>query len=197
MSVSENFNKPELDANHVVVETHIGRTSGDLAALFACGDEPLANDTSFPVGRAPGTAAEQFVRTLEPRLHGKLDTVGKDVQLNALGRGSQLHLTIVAAVIDRHLNDLAEHRTVIARIEALAEQHAAESTDSSVSVEVNAADDYDPESVYLTPTGLSAEAGVTPPSAGESSERAHHATPAHESRGDCWKEPGHTRRETV
>jgi S-adenosylmethionine synthetase len=35
----------------------------------------------------------------------------------------------------------------------------AESTDLSVSVEVNAADDYDSGSVYLTTTGLSAEAG--------------------------------------
>ncbi|WP_435073741.1 methionine adenosyltransferase [Halorubrum sp. HHNYT27] len=150
---------PELAPDHVVVETRIGRTSSDLASLFGRGDEPLANDTSFGVGHAPGTAAERVVRTLEPRIHGELDAVGKDVKIMALRRGSHLYLTVAAAVIDRYVADLAEYRTVLGRVEALAERHAAESIDLSVSVEVNAADDFDSASVYLTTTGLSAEAG--------------------------------------
>ena len=77
----------------------------------------------------------------------------------ALRRGDHLWLTVAAAVIDRYVADLAEYRAVLDRIRALAEQHATERIDLSVSVEVNAADDYDAESVYLTTTGLSAEAG--------------------------------------
>ena len=150
---------PELGPDHIAVETRIGRTSGDLTALFGRGDEPLANDTSFGVGHGPGTPVERFVRTLESRLHRELDAVGKDVKLMALRRSSQIYLTIAAAVIDRYVTGLAEYRTVIAQIKALAEQHAAKSTDLSVSVTVNAADDYDSDVVYLTTTGLSAEAG--------------------------------------
>ncbi|MFW6316854.1 MAG: methionine adenosyltransferase [Halorubrum sp.] len=149
---------PELRPEHVVVETRIGRTSGDLAALFGRGEEPLANDTSFGVGHAPGTTTERFVRTLEPRLHRELAAVGKDVKLMALRRGSHLSLTIAAAVVDRRVDDLSEYRAVTDRIAALAEAHA-EAAGLSVSVEVNAADDYDSGAVYLTTTGLSAEAG--------------------------------------
>lgn len=150
---------PELDPDHVVVETRIGRTSDDLASLFGRGEEPLANDTSFGVGHAPGSAIERFVRTLEPRIHTEIDAVGKDVKLMALRRGDRISLTIAAAVIDRYVDDLAEYRDVVARIEALAEGHAAASIGRPVSVQVNAADDYEAGSVYLTRTGLSAEAG--------------------------------------
>jgi S-adenosylmethionine synthetase len=150
---------PELAPDHITVETRIGRTSGDLASLFGRGEGPLANDTSFGVGHGPCTQTERFVRSLEPRLHAELDAVGKDVKLMALRRGDHLWLTVAAAVIDRYVADLAEYRAVLDRIRALAEQHATERIDLSVSVEVNAADDYDAESVYLTTTGLSAEAG--------------------------------------
>jgi S-adenosylmethionine synthetase len=150
---------PLLDSDDVVVDTRIGRTSDDLASLFGRGGEPLANDTSFGVSHAPGTATERFVKTLEPRLHQELDAVGKDVKLMALRRGDHVYLTIAAAVIDGYVDDMAEYRAVIDRVRSLAEHHAAESIHLSVSVDVNAADDYDERSVYLTTTGLSAEGG--------------------------------------
>ncbi len=148
---------PALGPEDVVVETRIGRTSADLHSLFERGSEPLANDTSFGVGHAPGTPTERYVRTLEPRLHTELDAVGKDVKLMAVRRDDHVHLTVAAAVVDRYVAGLAEYREVVARVEALAEEHAADVLDIPVSVAVNAAD-VD-ESVYLTVTGLSAEAG--------------------------------------
>jgi len=149
---------PELSSEDLLVETRIGHTSSDLADLFGRGSEPLANDTSFGVGHAPGSPTEQFVRTLEPRLHGELAAVGKDVKLMALRRGDQVDLTVAAAVLDRHVSGLADYREVLADIEALVHEHAA-SMGLSVEVRVNAADDYSENSVYLTTTGLSAEAG--------------------------------------
>ncbi|MFB6080158.1 MAG: methionine adenosyltransferase [Haloferacaceae archaeon] len=149
---------PELDPGHVEVDARIGRTSADLGALFDRGETPLANDTSFGVGHAPPTPTERFVRTLEPRLHDEIDAVGKDVKLMALRRGGRVSLTVAAAVIDRLVAGTAEYREVLARIEALAERHATETLDRPLSVRVNAAD-VAGESLYLTTTGLSAEAG--------------------------------------
>ena len=103
---------PELDPEHLVVETRIGRTSADLGALFDRGDGPLANDTSFGVGHAPGTQTERFVRTLEPRLHDELTAVGKGVKLMALRHGGRVSLTVAAAVIGRYVASEAECREV-------------------------------------------------------------------------------------
>ncbi|MFB6184042.1 MAG: methionine adenosyltransferase [Haloarculaceae archaeon] len=150
---------PALRPDHLRIETRIGRTSADLAALFDRGEVPLANDTSFGVGHAPGTRTEAFVRTLESRLHGELDAVGKDVKLMALRRNGRVDLTVAAAVLDGRVADLEAYRAVLARIEALATEHAADTLDVPVSVRVNAADDYATGSVYLTTTGLSAESG--------------------------------------
>ncbi|KAB1193783.1 methionine adenosyltransferase [Haloferax sp. MBLA0076] len=150
---------PELDPEHVVVETRIGQTSGDLGSLFDRGEEPLANDTSIGVGHAPGTQTEQFVRTLEPRLHRELSAVGKDVKLMALRRGDRLSLTVAAAVLDSAVDNLNEYRDVLAQIESLIEQHAESTIDYPVSVTVNNADNFAEGQVYLTTTGLSAEAG--------------------------------------
>lgn len=150
---------PALEPDHLDVETRIGQTSSDLASLYSRSDVPLANDTSFGVGHAPGTPTERFVRTLAPRLHTELDAVGKDVKLMALRHNGTVHLTIAAAVIDSYVDSLVEYRDVIARIEGFAEQHAVDSLALPVSVKVNAADDYESGSVYLTTTGLSAEAG--------------------------------------
>lgn len=150
---------PLLDADQLQMETRIGETSGDLAALFDRGGRPLANDTSFGVGHTPSTPTERFVRTLEPRLYRELDAVGRDVKLMALRRNDQISLTIAAAVVDNYVGSLSDYRDVVARVQALAEEHAAETIDQSVSVQVNEADDYDSESIYLTTTGLSAESG--------------------------------------
>ncbi len=150
---------PELDPEDLVVETRIGRTSGDPGELFDRGAEPLSNDTSFGVGHAPGTPTERLVRTLEPRLHGELGAVGRDVKLMALRRGSEIALTVAAAVVDSHVADVDEYRAVVDRVADLARRHAAETVDLPVTVGVNEADDYEAGSVYLTTTGLSAEAG--------------------------------------
>lgn len=150
---------PAIESAHLDVESRIGQPSRDLASLYRRGTVPLANDTSFGVGHAPGTPTEQFVRTLTPRLHTELDAVGKDVKVMARRDGGTIHLAIAAAVLGRHVSSLAEYREVIARIEALAEQHAADTLSLPVSIRVNAADDYKSELVYLTATGLSAEAG--------------------------------------
>jgi S-adenosylmethionine synthetase len=101
---------------------------------------------------------ERFVRSLELRLHDEIDAVGRDVKPMALRRDGRVSLTVGAAVVDRLVAGPGEYDEVLARVEALAERHAAETLDRPLSVRVNAADAAG-ESLYLTTTGLSAEAG--------------------------------------
>lgn len=150
---------PELEPAHLEIETRIGRPSADLASLFSRSDVPRANDTSFGVGYAPGSATEHLVRTLEPRLHREIEAVGKDVKVMGLRRGDQIYLTVAAAILDRHVATVDDYLDVKARVEALAERHARETTEHPVSVRVNTADDVSAGDLYLTTTGLSAEMG--------------------------------------
>jgi len=150
---------PPLQPNHIDVDVRIGATSAELGELFERGETPLANDTSFGVGHAPLSPTEELVRTLEPRLHAELEAVGTDVKLLALRRGNRVHLAVAAAILDRAVDGLEAYRDATARVRALAEEHARETVDHEVSVRVNAADDPDRGSIYLTTTGTSAENG--------------------------------------
>lgn len=149
---------PALDSSDIQVETRIGETSGDLDALFARGDVPLANDTSVGVGHSPLSPTERLVRDLEPRLHDELDAVGPDVKLMAVRRHDTVDLTIAAAILAAHVDDLADYRSTITAVHDLASAHA-RTTDLTVDVDVNTADDLGTGSVYLTATGTSAEMG--------------------------------------
>lgn len=163
---------PELDASNVEVDTRIGATSETLASLFERGDGSVANDTSYGAGHAPLSPTEGLVRTLEPRVHEGVDAVGKDVKLMAMRRDDRIEVTIAAAVIDRYVAGIEEYREVVARIREVASDHAERVVDLPVEVAVNAADpgpsgsgsasrtaDLGAADVYLTATGLSAEAG--------------------------------------
>jgi S-adenosylmethionine synthetase len=74
-------------------------------------------------------------------------------------RGDGIALTIACAMVGRHVRDMDDYRAAKARVEALALEVARPRTRLPVHVQVNTADGDTPESVYLTVTGLSAEAG--------------------------------------
>ncbi len=151
---------------HVRIHTHVRAGSVDLSALFQRrGPSPavLANDTSIGVGFAPLSRLESLVLSVErelnaPSFRDAHPAGGEDVKVMGRRDGSAAALTVARAFVDRHLPDLDAYlqakRAVEARVRELAEP-----TLGDVGVVVNASDDAAAGSVYLTVTGLSAEAG--------------------------------------
>ncbi|QGA82559.1 methionine adenosyltransferase [Halomicrobium sp. LC1Hm] len=158
-------NFPYLDVGtDIVVDVRLGEGSGDLQDVF--GDEgavPMANDTSYGVGHAPLSETEQIVKATEQRLNGEYSVdhpeVGQDVKVMGKREGDHIDVTVAAAMVDRHIEDLEAYKDAVASVRRYVEDLATEFTDRAVTVHVNTADDYDEGSIYLTTTGTSAEQG--------------------------------------
>ncbi|SEO21608.1 methionine adenosyltransferase [Halogranum amylolyticum] len=149
----------ELPDDAVEFESRIGETSAGLKSLFDTRGVPSANDTSIGVGYAPLSETDRIVAGLEPALREVDPAVGADVKLVGWRTDDELHLTVAAAIVSRHVSDVDEYVAVRDRLEERARRYASERTERTVYVDVNAADDVEAGAVYLTETGLSAEMG--------------------------------------
>ena len=157
-----------LDAErHVQIHDVIHPGSQDLQALFLRNSNrtvALANDTSFGVGYAPLSSLERLVLAAEKRINGR-DRIrdhpawGEDVKIMGIRHHDSVCLTVACAMIDRHLDRLDDYLAEKAAIDMLVRELAKAHGFSRCDVSVNAADDPSADSVYLTVTGTSAEAG--------------------------------------
>ncbi|MCC6900505.1 MAG: methionine adenosyltransferase [Polyangiaceae bacterium] len=151
---------------HVRIVTHVRPGSLDLSELFQRRERAhrvLANDTSIGVGFAPLSALEQAVlaaeRTLnEPGFRDLHPAGGEDVKVMGRRDGARAALTVARAFVDRHLPDLDAYLAAKEVVRARVREVAAAAFDE-LAVTVNAGDDPAQGTVYLTVTGLSAEAG--------------------------------------
>lgn len=155
----------ELDPErHVRVSCRVRPGSLDLSELFARGGAaPLANDTSIGVGFAPLSALESLVLAVDRELGSaeyrrKEPSSGEDMKLLAVRTDDRVQLTVARALIGRYLPDQSAY---LAAKERLARQALALCTPvfADTRVDVNAADDPERGSLYVTVTGTSAEAG--------------------------------------
>lgn len=149
-------------ARDVRIVPRVRETSPDLAALFLRGAEsgvPLANDTSFGVGFAPLDRLERAVLAVERSLCAAAPEIGDDIKILGVRSAERLELTVACAFVGRHVRDLADYRAKKDHVRLLAAAAAREAVGGEIEVEVNTADGDTAESVYLTVTGLSAEAG--------------------------------------
>ncbi|MGA8006263.1 MAG: methionine adenosyltransferase [Burkholderiales bacterium] len=150
-------------ARHVRIHPRIRPTSPDLAALFLRRREagaPLANDTSLGVGFAPLDELESAVLAVERKLNSRevraaQPEIGEDIKVMGVRSGREISLTLACAVVGRHVSDMDDYRRKKARIR----QIAASAAGAGAEVALNTADGDSADSVYLTVTGLSAEAG--------------------------------------
>jgi S-adenosylmethionine synthetase len=152
----------------VRIVPRIRETSSDLAALFFRGSReggvPRANDTSFGTGFAPLDRLERAVLAVDQRLAAaetrrSHPAVGDDIKVLGLRSGERFEITVACAFVGRHVRDLADYLAQKARVRSLASTAAAEACAGEVDLVVNAADSDTADGVYLTVTGLSAEAG--------------------------------------
>ena len=159
-------NLPALDQEtDVIIDVKLGEGSGDLQEVFSEGGAtvPMANDTSFGVGHAPLTETEEIVYQAEHRLNTEFvadhPALGPDVKVMGKREGDRIDLTVAAAIVDSHVENIEEYDAEVTAIQEFVADLATQYTDREVSVHVNTADDYEEGSVYLTNTGTSAEQG--------------------------------------
>ncbi len=162
----ENFHVLDPE-RHVKIRCLIRPGSTDLVDLYlrqARTGIAMANDTSCGVGFAPFDQLETLVHGLErylnsPEIRKEHPAFGQDIKVMGVRTHDSIELTVACAFVDRYIKDLSnylEHKKELGR---LAKEKARSITDLPVNVAVNAADDPDSESLYLTVTGTSGEAG--------------------------------------
>ncbi|HJS90334.1 MAG TPA: methionine adenosyltransferase [Steroidobacteraceae bacterium] len=152
---------------HVRIHCLIRPSSSELVDLFLRGQSsgrPLANDTSCGVGYAPFDGLETAVLAVEkglnaPDLKRAAPEIGEDIKVMGVRTGERIELTVACALIDRHVANLPEYLAKRARVADSAADLARAAIGRDCVVAINAADGDTPESIYLTVTGTSAEAG--------------------------------------
>jgi S-adenosylmethionine synthetase len=158
-----------VDADrHVRMHSALRPGSKALAEMYqrsrAGGPRPLANDTSIGVGYAPLSAVELLVLRIEGMLNGRQrarhhPAWGEDIKVLAVRQGSMVSLTVACAMIDRWIASIDEYVAEITAIRRKVQDLATEHGFDRCRVHVNAADNYEAASLYLTVTGTSAESG--------------------------------------
>ena len=147
-----------VDSKQVRIIPKIRSGSADLIELFHRLKVPLANDTSFGVGYFPLTRLENKVIKLEKLLNSteikaKFPFLGEDVKVMGVQTEKSSTFTIAVAMVDRFVSDIDDYVSKIKEIHTLLNENPSDK------IEINIADDYEKESIYLTVTGTSAEAG--------------------------------------
>ncbi|MGM0392345.1 MAG: methionine adenosyltransferase [Bacteroidota bacterium] len=138
--------------------------SNDLVELFnrfGKGETPLANDTSFGVGYYPNTYLEKTIIEIEKLLNSpetklKFPFVGEDIKVMGVKTYQKSNFTIAIAMVDKYISSLEGYISKINLIKAYI-RNSLNLTDAII--DINTADDYSRESIYLTVTGTSAENG--------------------------------------
>ena len=153
---------PDATPEAFEVEVWLNQSSADLAAVVhAESVAPLANDTSFAAVSLPRSVLESVVHEIEIHLNSdeyrSTQPIGRDIKVMGARVGDEIRVTIACPVLAQHVEDRAAYDSVIAAVHADAVQKTSEVAGRAVSVQVNQADQDD--SVYLTLTGTSAEAG--------------------------------------
>jgi S-adenosylmethionine synthetase len=152
---------------HIKLHSLIRPGSSDLVELYLRQEETgiaLANDTSCGVGYAPLSEMERIVLQIERTLNS-VETkathpeTGEDIKVMAVRRNRNIELTISCAFIDRYIVDVDDYVQKKLQLAKLVEKTAGKMSNSSISVIVNAADNVNVGSLFMTVTGTSAESG--------------------------------------
>jgi len=146
---------------NVILDCKLGEGSSDLRDVFHR-TIPGANDTSFGVGFAPFSETEQIVYHAEHELMNlrtKIPAIGEDTKVMGMRDGDKITLVIACAMVGRHIDDLDHYISITEGLRDRMADLACKYTDREVNVLINAADDLDSKSVFMTVTGTSAEMG--------------------------------------
>jgi len=149
---------------HIQIIPKIRSGSNDLVELFqrfGVDQVPLANDTSFGVAYFPFSLLEEKVLQIEKLLNSKntknlFPFIGEDVKIMGIKVSDQLQFTIAIAMVDRFIAHIEDYKTKISDVKNYIRSVLSL---SEAIIDINVADNYANESIYLTVTGTSAESG--------------------------------------
>jgi S-adenosylmethionine synthetase len=147
----------------MIIDCKLGTGSSDLRDVFNRERVPIANDTSFGVGHAAFSELEQIVynteRMLITDLKKKIPGIGEDIKVMGLRDTNDITLTVCSGMVGRHIDDLDHYVSNMEEMQDYIVDLAGKYTDRNVIARVNAADDIEKGSVFMTVTGTSAEMG--------------------------------------
>ncbi|MCG7853420.1 MAG: methionine adenosyltransferase, partial [Methanosarcinaceae archaeon] len=147
----------------MIIDCKLGTGSSDLRDVFNRERVPIANDTSFGVGHAAFSELEQIVynteRMLITDLKKKIPGIGEDIKVMGLRDTDDITLTVCSGMVGRHIDDLDHYVSNMEEMQDYIVDLAGKYTDRNVVARVNAADDIEKCSVFMTVTGTSAEMG--------------------------------------
>ncbi|MBN2488116.1 MAG: methionine adenosyltransferase [Methanosarcinaceae archaeon] len=147
----------------MIIDCKLGTGSSDLRDVFNRERVPIANDTSFGVGHAAFSELEQIVynteRMLITDLKKKIPGIGEDIKVMGLRDTDNITLTVCSGMVGRHIDDLDHYVSNMEEMQDYIVDLAGKYTDRNVVARVNAADDIEKGSVFMTVTGTSAEMG--------------------------------------
>ena len=161
-----NFHALDPERN-VKLHSMIRPGSSDLVELYLRQQTTgiaLANDTSCGVGYAPFSEVESIALQVEKTLNSTdyksvHPETGEDIKVMAIRSNDDIELTISCAFVDRYIVDVDDYMEKKSLLARQAEKTAAAISNRNIRVTVNAADNIDAGSLFLTVTGTSGEAG--------------------------------------
>ena len=152
----------DLDRD-VIMDCKLGTGSSDLRDVFKRDRVPIANDTSFGVGHAPFSELENLVynteRQLLTDLKSRIPGIGEDMKVMGLRDGDDITLTICSGMIGKYIDDLNSYMSITEEMKNYVGELATCYTERDVKVFINAGDNLEACSIFLTVTGTSAEMG--------------------------------------
>jgi S-adenosylmethionine synthetase len=156
------FVNMDLDRD-VIMDCKLGTGSSDLRDVFKRDRVPIANDTSFGVGHAPFSELENLVynteRQLLTDLKSRIPGIGEDMKVMGLRDGEDITLTICSGMIGKYIDDLDSYMSITEEMKEYVGELATCYTERDVTVFINAGDNLEACSIFLTVTGTSAEMG--------------------------------------
>lgn len=161
--LKKNLRFVDVEKN-IRITTKIRKGSSDLVELFQRfgeGEIPLANDTSFGVAYYPYSSLDKTVLNIERVLNSQsikqtFPFIGEDIKVMGVNSPTETYYTIAIAIVDQFISGIQDYKNKIAQVKNFI---ADEFHIQPQFIEINTADNYQTESIYLTVSGTSAEAG--------------------------------------
>jgi len=147
----------------ILLDQKIGLGSTDLRDVFGRDGIPKSNDTSFGVSFAPFSLTEKLVYETEVFMNGKMKkkvkSSGTDIKVMGVRHNDEITLTMCNAMVSGEIASFKDYKSIMEEETEIVKDFVAGITDKPVTIDINTADNYEDEEVFLTVTGTSAEHG--------------------------------------